>query len=147
MSTGTKKKYWHSLLMFIILLIVSALILVNVIRPYLLQQKSSTQVTLVARWLSDEDCGEVCVPMVVESVRSTQFEHYIGKTVHPYGYPDLENFLFSAEKEGKPQFCISGYLHKYQKGVLRWFVVGANGFPLEVTSIVALKPSEACLEN
>jgi hypothetical protein len=100
--------------------------------------KYDEPVAIVASY-TNYDCGELCVALKVEKVSSDKFTKYIGLPVYPYNASqDIENYVAENLDQGKGRFCLKGFLHKYNKGFMRLFVVGHEGYKIHITSIEKL---------
>lgn len=133
----------NKIIIFVLLVIIVAS-LWSPLRSELLQTKLDKPVILVADLIDHYQCGERCIPMQVTEIKTQGSTQYLNAEIHPYGIEDLENYIVTHNRQGDVVFCIKGYLHKYTKGVLRWFVVGAQGYAMEVKQITPITSSEQC---
>lgn len=132
-----------------IIIIVFVLILVcffaiSFLGGYLRSTKFVHQIAIQGSYI-DYNCGELCVALKVEAVNDKSFFQIIGLPVYPYkNNENIENFITENLDKNKGLFCLKGYLHKRNKGFLRLFVAGYEGYPMEVTSIEKLLPGQPC---
>jgi hypothetical protein len=86
------------------------------------------------------DCGKSCVALEVKTVSGNRYPHIVGLPIYPYSEAqNIEAYILRNVESGQTRFCVKGYLHKFNKGFLRLFVAGGQGYPFEVTAIEVLK--------
>jgi len=91
------------------------------------------------------DSGELFVALKVDAVSNSEFSYMIGLPVFPYKENEnIEYFIAENLEYSQRLFCLIGNLHKRNNGFLRLFVVGYEGYRMEISSIEKLMPGQDC---
>jgi len=128
----------------VIVFILLSLFVVSSLGSYLRSTKYDSQIAIQASYLNYY-CGELCIALKVETVSNDELSGIIGLPVFPYkDNENIENYIAENLEHNQGLFCLKGNLHKWNRGFLRLFIVGSEGYPMEISSIEKLQPGQDC---